>query len=167
MENHLGNPVLSDDENEELIVEPVQGTLPDQSSKMCLLGHFLMERSIHFITMKIKLAAIWHPRRGLSVVECPTNRYIFQFYHLRDMGNVIKGGPWPFNRYLLILKELDEGVIPRHVNLDEVMICVQVYDIPVRFMFESLGKQLGNFIGKFVEFDCANNKGSWRNYMHV
>lgn len=34
-------------------------------------------------------------------------------------------------------------------------------------MSESVGKQLGNFIGTFVEYDISNNSELWRTYMRI
>ncbi|KAK9103439.1 hypothetical protein Sjap_020693 [Stephania japonica] len=126
MDEHFDNLVLSDEENEEIVLEPVGNQLQN------------------------KLASIWNPIKGLSVVECPTNRFIFQFYRHIDMG-----------------KELKDGDIPRQVCLDNVLICVQAYDVPVGFMYVAVGRQLGDFIGKFVEYDSVNNFGRWKEYMRI
>lgn len=44
---------------------------------------------------------------------------------------------------------------------------VQVYDLLVGYMSEGIGRQLGNFIGKYVYYDSNNNSSIWRNYMRI
>lgn len=44
---------------------------------------------------------------------------------------------------------------------------MQIYDVPVGFMLESVGKQLGNFLGVFVEYDPNNSSTIWRSYMRI
>ena len=34
-------------------------------------------------------------------------------------------------------------------------------------MSETIGKQLGNFINTFVEYDANNSSGLWRSYMRI
>ncbi|KAK9088660.1 hypothetical protein Scep_027742 [Stephania cephalantha] len=34
-------------------------------------------------------------------------------------------------------------------------------------MYEEVGVQLGNFIGRFVKYDSDNHKGNWRNFMRI
>ncbi|XVF75725.1 hypothetical protein PTKIN_Ptkin13bG0209800 [Pterospermum kingtungense] len=38
---------------------------------------------------------------------------------------------------------------------------IQIYNLPVG------GKQLGDFIGKFIDYDVNNNTGMWRTYMRI
>lgn len=43
------------------------------------------------------------------------------------------------------------------VPLWYVNVWIQLYDLPMNFMTEAVGKQLGNFFGKFLEYDVKNN----------
>lgn len=40
-----------------------------------------------------------------------------------------------------------------HVLMVYTIFLVQIHDLPIRCMSEGMTKQLGNFIGKFLEFD--------------
>ncbi|XP_073030797.1 uncharacterized protein At4g02000-like [Primulina eburnea] len=53
------------------------------------------------------------------------------------------------------------------LSLHNVDFWVQVYDLPIGFMSEHIGKLLGNFIGKFVEYDDSNNLSIWRTFMRI
>lgn len=53
------------------------------------------------------------------------------------------------------------------MRLFEVEFLIQVYDLPVGYMSESIGKQLGNFFGTFVHYDSSNNSSIWREFMRL
>ena len=74
---------------------------------------------------------------------------------------MLEGGPWTFDNHLLLLHHLRQGEDPSKVQLIHVCFWVQVYNIPMGFTSENVGRQIGNFVGEFVEYDVANNSGFW------
>ncbi|XVF79045.1 hypothetical protein PTKIN_Ptkin14bG0188200 [Pterospermum kingtungense] len=44
---------------------------------------------------------------------------------------------------------------------------VRVFNLPVGFMKLSVRKQIGNYIGEFVEYDTSNTSTFWRNFMRI
>nr|DAD24221.1 TPA_asm: hypothetical protein HUJ06_025684 [Nelumbo nucifera] len=88
-------------------------------------------------------------------------------FHSVDLKRVLEGGPWTYDNHVLLLHHLKLGEIPNQIPLFHVDYWVQIYDLPVGFMFVNVGKQLGNFIGEFVEYDDNNNSGLWRNFMRI
>lgn len=53
------------------------------------------------------------------------------------------------------------------MQLYEVDFWVQIHDLPVGYMTEMVGRQLGNFFGLFLEYDAKNNSSIWRGYMRL
>lgn len=51
--------------------------------------------------------------------------------------------------------------------LVEVDFWIQIHDLPVGYMFEIVGKQLGNFFGTFLEYDSKNNASIWREFIRL
>lgn len=49
----------------------------------------------------------------------------------------------------------------------EVELWIQIYGLPVGFMSEAVGKQLGNFFGTFIQYDANNNSSIWREFMRL
>ncbi|CAH9127098.1 unnamed protein product [Cuscuta epithymum] len=117
--------------------------------------------------MKERLATLWEPHEGVAITEVQRGIFLFQFFHKLDMQHVSLHGPWHFDNHLLILSRLGDAVIPSQVPLFCVDFWVQVHDIPMTLMTETVGVGLGNFIGKFVEYDPKNNEGIWRKYMRL
>ena len=91
--------------------------------------------------------------------EIKLNLFLFQFYHPLDLKRIYGGDPWTFDGNLLILHHLQQGEVPPSVPLVHVAFWVHIYDLPAGYMSESVGKQLGNFVGEFLEYDINNNTG--------
>ncbi|KAL8126745.1 hypothetical protein AgCh_013868 [Apium graveolens] len=90
-----------------------------------------------------------------------------EFYHMDDMNWVISNGPWTFNGALLVTNVIKTGEDPIKVPLVEVDFWVQIYDLPVGYMTEVVEKQLGNFFGRFLQYDTKNNSSIWREFMRL
>ena len=57
--------------------------------------------------MKNTLSELWRPVIGVFIRAVSPNLFIFQYFHELDMDRVVKGGPWTFDRNLLLMKKLD------------------------------------------------------------
>ena len=167
MDSRLENISLSVDEEEELVLDTGEDGSTTQSFDLCLIGRFLTDRMINFNAMKHRLANVWRPEKGICIKEINKQLFLFQFFHIVDLKRVLEGGPWTFDNHLLILHHLKQGAIPTAIPLFHVLFWIQVYDILVGFMSLNVGKQLDNFIGKFVDYDINNNAGLWRNFMCI
>ncbi|KAL8533835.1 hypothetical protein ACS0TY_010015 [Phlomoides rotata] len=84
-----------------------------------------------------------------------------------DLKNVLDGAPWTFNNHLLILHHLQQGDHPLQVSLLKVPFLVQIHDLPLGYLTEAIEKQLGNFVGSFVEYDQTNKDALWMTYLQV
>jgi 14-3-3 protein epsilon len=135
--------------------------------RWCLIGRFLGDRSIHTNSMKVTLADVWRPVKGVKIKEAKTGLFLFQFAHEMDMAAVLQGGPWSFNNQMLIVGRVQVGVQIENIPLNHVDFWVQVHNLPMGLMAEKVGRTLANYIGSFVEYD-KNNRGSfWREYMRI
>ena len=75
------------------------------------------------------------------------------------MERVIKGGPWTFDQHLF-LKALIAEEEPTTVQLYNNELWVQVSDIPIGIQSKCVLRDVGNFIGGFVELDVRNLDGN-------
>ena len=66
-----------------------------------------------------------------------------------------------------MLHHYKPGDIPATIPLNHFAIWVQVHEVPVGYMSEKIGVQLGNAIGEFVSYDHVNNSGFWKSYMRI
>ena len=63
-------------------------------------------------------------------VQVRGDRFLFIFSYARDLARVKKGGPWIYNRYMLLLNDYDGLSDPALVPLDFINIWVEVSGLP-------------------------------------
>jgi len=157
---------LSDKEDElEIPVENIPNSAADTSAS--LVGKFLTDKPIRGHMMTTKMAEFWHPGRGVNIKEIEPNLFTFKFFHFRDMQTILKKGPWYFDNNLQILNTLPDNTPAQSVPLQSVPFWVRIHDVLVGFMTERVGKDLGNFIGEFLEYDVKNSANHLRSYMRI
>ncbi|XP_073025182.1 uncharacterized protein At4g02000-like [Primulina eburnea] len=167
MEAQMDGLTLLDDEGDEISFTPDTLNATDEVAELCLVGTFLTERPINPKIMKQRISAIWRPGKGVTIRDIGFKRFIFQFYHRIDMRRILERGPWTFDNNFLILHHLKQEEQPLQVPLTHLNFWIQIHDLPIGYMSEAVGKQLGSFMGTFLEYDSHNNKGSWRPYMRI
>lgn len=123
------------------------------------VGRFLADKSIKMEVMQQVMAAVWRPVKGVCVKKIENDRFIFKFFHEKDIQRILREGPWAFENATLVLKRLKEG--------DRVEFWVQVHDVPCGFMTERIAEQIGNAVGIFVQNDPNNFGGNWKSYMRI
>lgn len=157
---------LDDEENESFVLE---GDIEEDVNRfeLCLVGRLLTEKSINVRAMKSKLADVWKPAMGISIKDLEQNVFLFQFFKKEDMQWVMNGGPWSFDNAMLALETVAAGENPAEVKTWYVNIWIQIHNLPMGYMLETVGKQLGNFFGEFLEYDAKNNTSIWRDCMRV
>lgn len=157
---------VDNEENEELVLE--DGVEEDANKfELCLVGRFLTEKNINVRAMRSKMADVWKPAMGVNIKVLKDGIFLFQFYHIDDMQWVLKGGPWSFDNALLVINTIKAGENPVTVPLNEVDFWIQIHGLPVGYMSEIVGKQLGNFFGTFLQYDAKNNSSIWRDCMRL
>lgn len=120
--------------------------MPQHNSKLCLMGRFLTEKMINFQEMKQTLAALWSPVKGVWLKEVTSNLYSFKFHCEEDVARVKRGEPWTFNRQLLLLWHMEEGMNPATMQISEVNLWIQIFDILVGFCPIKVNKEVGNIM---------------------
>lgn len=146
IEMHMAEMDIENEENEELVFE--EGLEEEVNIfELCLVGRFLTEKNINVRAMKSKLADLWKPAMGISIKDLHPGLLLFQFYHKDDMSWVLNNGPWTFDNALLVMNVIKAGEDPIKVSLVEADFWIQIHNLPVGYMTEAVGKQLGNFFG--------------------
>lgn len=157
---------IEDDEADMQINVKASGD-DDVDLSICLVGRFLTDRNIRVPIMKERMADVWRPLRGVTIYEIESALFLFRFYHAVDFQHVLKGGPWSFDKHMLILGVIKKGENPKNIPLYMVPFWVQIHNIPVGFMSQFIGENLENYIGKFLEYDEKNNSNFLRSFMRI
>ncbi|CAH9061651.1 unnamed protein product [Cuscuta europaea] len=122
-----------------------------------VVGVLLTDRKVRFPAIKEMLSSLWRLSKGLSVKEVGEKRYLFTFYHRLDMNRVLDGGPWQFEKSLLLLKEVKSDDISHKIVLNETDFWVQVHNVPYSMVNLGTARRVGNFTGRFIKYDDNQN----------
>lgn len=110
---------------------------------------------------------MWRPKKGVTIKEIGQGRLLCQFYHALDLKHILEGGPWAFGNHPLLVHRLKLGENPLSVPLNHIPFWARVNDVPAGFFIECVGRMLGNFIERFLEYDGSNKDSVWLNYMRI
>lgn len=84
-----------------------------------------------------------------------------------DISRVIEGSPWTYDRMQLVFVGFKEGDNPRTVQINKIDFWIPLHDIQPGFMTEKVCKDVGNYIGEFLESDRNNFTSTWRDYLRI
>ncbi|KAL5817683.1 hypothetical protein ACOSQ3_026061 [Xanthoceras sorbifolium] len=81
--------------------------------------------------------------------------FVFSFKCLWDRRRVLEGGPWSFDKFLLVLKEpVGIGRI-EELGFSSALFWVQIYNLPLAYLNKEVGLFLGDMIGRVREVDTG------------
>lgn len=167
MESELENLSLLEEEEDELVLDPQPILQEGGDSDLCVVGRVVSDQPIIFNLLRTRMALIWKPTKGVHVKEIGDSRFLFQFFRHIDVKRVMDGAPWSFGPHPLVLHRLRLGDIPQTVPLTHIPFWVHIHGLPVGFFSENIGKSLGDFLGRFLEYDESNRASVWREFMRI
>lgn len=106
MVDRFEGPLITNDEDEELVLEAIQIQQGNSQLEHCLVRRFFTERPINFMAMRNRMASIWRPERGVNTTNLGSRVCLFQFFHGTDVKRIMDSGPWSFDNQLLLLRQL-------------------------------------------------------------
>ncbi|MBA0817421.1 hypothetical protein Gohar_021930 [Gossypium harknessii] len=162
----LANLNIMDEEEDPLVVIG-DDISADIEYGLCLVGRVLTDSIVNFPSLKNTLADLWHPLRGVSIMEIEDKRILFRYYSEIDLKRVMDGMPWFFNRHLIVFHTLIRGEDPFTIPLWITVFWVQIHNLPVGFITEGMARQFRDFIGKFMKYDASMVTRGISKYMRI
>ncbi|KAH7838452.1 hypothetical protein Vadar_026558 [Vaccinium darrowii] len=149
----LGNVHLSDDEDDEIVLD--DGIVQEAVStcRFSFLGKLLTAKRYNVQAMKESLRRAWGMPTSLRIVEVDANLYHFMFASEDQFNKVINGGPWNFDNHLLVLRAWEPGLVSKGITFNSVECWVQIWGLPVGFISSIIGETIGNKIGEVLAVD--------------
>lgn len=80
---------------------------------------------------------------------------------------MLEGGPWSFEQNMLVYTRVNGAEEANAVNLNEMDIWAQVYDLPSGFVSENIMRSIGTYIGRYVKTDPSSLDGMWKPYVRI
>ncbi|KAL9453545.1 hypothetical protein AB3S75_009200 [Citrus x aurantiifolia] len=118
-----------------------------------LVGKVLLARSIHTEGIKTALAQAWRTIKEVKVESLGNNIFLFKFGLETDKKKVMAGGPWHFDRSLIVLKEPSGIGNIRKEEFTHAAFWVQIHNLPIVCMDRENVQKLGELIGEVMEVE--------------
>ncbi|KAL3825587.1 hypothetical protein ACJIZ3_021616 [Penstemon smallii] len=115
-----------------------------------LISRVLTKKNFNLVALQSTMSDVWSPVNGIEVRQISGGRLIFSFKHLIDKKRALEGGPWCFDRKLIILNTISGDENPSQVDLNWSEFNVIVSGLPWNNMNREVAKLIGNKIGKFI-----------------
>ncbi|KAK4437102.1 hypothetical protein Salat_0044100 [Sesamum alatum] len=130
------------------VMVPLGAWLGDtDSAGFYLVGRLLGRRNFNFEALKNTLTNSFNAIKGLEIRLVENSRILFKFAHTLDRKRVLDGGPWAFEKNLVILKIVENDDDPSNIELDWVDFSVHVHGLPLGRMSRNMAEFIGNQLG--------------------
>ncbi|XP_024041282.1 uncharacterized protein LOC112098886 [Citrus clementina] len=123
----------------------------------CLIGKVLNTRGVNSEGLKMAMQRVWKTSREVKIESLGDNVFMFKFGSEADKRSIIAGGPWHFDRALMVLTEpVGIGAVKKQ-DFRHLSFWVQIHDVPIMCMTKEMATVLGEVVGKVeeVETDAA------------
>jgi hypothetical protein len=122
-----------------------------------LAGKLWTVNAYNVRAFKQTIVDFWRLKNPVETQELGKNLYLFRFSTKRDLENVLKNGPWSFDRNILVLRRITGSEQPSEMEMNSISFWARIYDLPLKLRSESMAKKLGDVIGKFEEADAKES----------
>ena len=117
-----------------------------------LVGRLNTTKPVIFDKFRSAVKTMWKTAEPVDVAA-RAERFLFTFNNERDMVRVRGGGPWCFQRAMIVLNDYDGFSDIRQVPLDFIRVWVVITGLPPALMTEATVRLVGETIGSVIRID--------------
>lgn len=122
-----------------------------------LIGRLWTNRNPNPTAFISTMKTVWTVKYGVELVNIGRNLYQIQFFHWRDKKKILDGQPWHFDKFPLLLEEIDTTVKPSDLEIVYLPLWARFYDIPFKGRGnEANARMLGDKLGEYMEMAKGN-----------
>lgn len=116
---------------------------PDLAQDVWAVGKLLCRGDFQPRALKSVLQRAWGSSHYVDIRELNQNLFLFRFANTKERNFAVRGGPWLFNRFNVILQPFRVHEIPSQVPLVQTPYWVQVHNLPVWLRKQATTQSLG------------------------
>ncbi|KAL5815295.1 hypothetical protein ACOSQ4_025936 [Xanthoceras sorbifolium] len=122
---------------------------------LCLVGKILTTKLINREAFRAVIPKVWRTTQTFIMENVKENVFVFQFQNQADKRRVLTGGPWSFDKCLIVLEEPRGDGKFLEMGFNNVQFWVQLHNVPLVCMTKEIGWALGNKIGRVTDIDVG------------
>lgn len=104
------------------------------------------------------MLAAWSPIWHVAMTTLEDNLFLFSFEHRVDQSKVIREGPWRFNQFMLVMKEVYKDTPMSRSILTSIPFWIQIHNVPVLRRTERTARSLGGLLGTVLDVDIKQGR---------
>lgn len=133
----------------------------------CLVGKILTTRSTSYEGVRAALQQAWRPAGVVKVESLQNKIFMFKFSLEEDKRRVLAGGPWHYDRALIVLQELKGIGNVTEQPFSHVSFWVQLHNVPLMCMDTSTIREIGSKMGKVEDVATDATGDCFGEYVRV
>ncbi|XP_042942844.1 uncharacterized protein At4g02000-like [Carya illinoinensis] len=156
-------------EEEDVTLDSPNGEREDvqQKGDRSLIGKVCTERGVGRDVIAKTMARIWRISKRAIFQEVERNVFVITFATHADKQRIMEGRPWLFDNALILLAHYDGALQPGAIKFNYETFWMQVHNLPLGYMTEEWGMQIGNSVGRTLEVDVENDGIGWGKCLRV
>lgn len=111
------------------------------------MGKIMLTRGVNREGLKTAMQQAWRTVREVKIESMGDNVFLFKFANEVERRRILKGGPWHFDRALLVLAEPSGIGDIKKQSFTHTSFWVQIHNLPIMCMVRETIKMLGERIG--------------------
>ncbi|KAL5857646.1 hypothetical protein ACOSQ3_005104 [Xanthoceras sorbifolium] len=134
---------------------------------LCSVGKIISSKIINREAFCTVIPKIWKMAQDVEIEVLSTNVFVFHFRNLRDRQRILTGGPWNFDRSLLVLEQPRGNGYVDTMSFSMVEFWVQVHNVPLVCMTKDIGLFIGRQIVEVYEIDLGATGDCYGKFLHI
>ncbi|KAL4284095.1 hypothetical protein GQ457_16G018050 [Hibiscus cannabinus] len=163
----LGDLTFTAEEQDAIVVAPDSVAIPAEDFASSLVGKVVSPPAVDGGRLIRQFRSIWKDDKVLTISEINPNFFLISFASPTNRANVLKRGPWDFQKYWFDLEQADPNRTIHDYSFLHMCIWVRIHNIPLSLMTAALACVLGASIGKVIMTDTRLEDGNMGEFMRV
>lgn len=158
---------LDGEEADQIIFE---GQMKEKGSRAiagCLVGKILLARGVNRKGLKVALHQAWRTVSDFKIGSLGSNIFMFKFSLGADKKRVLNGGPWHFDRALIVLQEPSGIGSMKKQSFSQASFWIQIHNVPLMCMDASIIRELGSRVGKVEDIGTDAQGECFGEYVRI
>ncbi|KAM0875940.1 hypothetical protein ACQ4PT_036478 [Festuca glaucescens] len=139
----------------------------NMQSHLVVIGIYVTTQIYSIRGLFGRMRQIWQLRGGMVEKELDGNKFLIKFEQKGDFNHVLKGGPWLYQDYPMLVAEYDGKSSLADFPVNSKAVWVRVMDIPPGMMTEKWARKMGDQLGTYKEIAKESKNQVWDKFYRV
>lgn len=127
----------------------------------------LTSKTIIVEFFRMTMPKIWGLVGNVQIEKAGINVFICKFKNRKDKLRIVEGGPWIYDKALLVFDELKGSCCPTSLEFRYAKFWFHFHKLPYVFFNRKYVEALANSVGEFEKVDTDENGRQWGETLRV